>query len=128
MWKNIYINENNIEHYNGRSVLIKMPKSSDYKDYVFWHPVKCVHENDNKRYITLGYTDEWTFSLKKYGKGKFNKYQVIEEIEITVEEFENAFRDINDNYTKKALNRYETHKPEKLEPIECDVLEDLKDE
>lgn len=128
-WKNININKQNIETETGRAVLIKMPNNSDYAGFKFWHPAKCVREGKHSYAASLGYTDEFTFKLFKNGNGKYNKYEVIEEIEIGVEEFEEAFGIMNENISApKHKSNYETHKPQKEEVKEVKILEELKDE
>ena len=90
MWKNIEINIQNIETDTGKATLIKMPNKSRYAGYKFWHPSKLVRYGSNSYARSIGYTDEFTFKLFK--NGKHNKFEVIDEIEIDVEEFEEAFK------------------------------------
>lgn len=130
MWKNININMQNIIAETDKAVLINMPNNSDYKGYSFWHPSKLVRSGRHSHAVSLGYTDDFTFKLKKYGKGKYNKSQVVKEQEIDAEEFEIAFGVMNDNIKKpepKYINEYETHKPEKVEAEEVEALDELKD-
>lgn len=130
-WKNININKNNIQAETENSMLIGMPKLSGYKGYSFWHPAKCIHDSFTNGYISLGYTDEWEFKLKKYGKGKYNKYQVIDEITVGAEEIENAFRNMNDQACSNKIqkvNPFETYKPEKLKPEHTEALQELIDD
>lgn len=128
-WKNININIQNIKQETDRAVLIAMPHNSNYDGYSFWHPSKLVRDGNHSYAISLGYTDDFTFNLKKYGHGKYNKYQVIAEQTISVKEFEQAFGVMDENI-KKPLpkNDFETHKPEILEAEKVDVLDELKDE
>lgn len=37
-WKKVQISRQNIQAETARAVLIKMPRKSEYKGYVFWHP------------------------------------------------------------------------------------------
>ena len=92
MWKNIEINIQNIEIDTGNAVLIKIPNKSKYASYKFWHPSKLVRYGSNSYARSIGYTDEFTFKLFK--NGKHNKFEVIDENEIDVEEFEEALRAI----------------------------------
>lgn len=86
MWKNINISKNNIDHETAKAVLIKMPNKSNYKGYCFWHSSKLVRKGRNKNSISIGYTNDFTFKLIKYGNGKYNKFDIIKEIEISVDE------------------------------------------
>lgn len=129
MWKNIEINVQNIETDTGKSTLIKMPNKSNYAGYKFWHPSKLVRYGSNSYARSIGYTDEFTFKLKKFGNGKYNKFDVIDEIEIDTEEFENAFRCMED--CTRAKNNEETYlvieEPEKID-VDVEVKEELKNE
>lgn len=127
MWKNIEINLQNIETDTGKSTLIKMPKGSDYAGYKFWHPSKLVRYGSNSYARSIGYTDEFTFKLKKYGNGKYNKFDVIDEIEIGVEEFEEAFGCMKDcTRSKEDDFEIEHHIPEAKEVKEVEVVNELK--
>lgn len=128
-WKNLNINKQNIDVETSRSVLIKMPHNSDFDGYKFWHPSKLVRKGRNSNSVSISYNDEFTFNLKKYENGKYNKREVIDEIEIDTEEFENAFNVMNENITsKKFVNDYETHKPQKIEPVEPKIEGELLDD
>lgn len=125
MWKNIQINKQNIKAETMKAVLIQMPHNSNYDGFSFWHPSKLVRTGYNSNALSIGYNDDFTFNLIKYGKGK---YILAEEV-IGVEEFEEAFRVMNENITAShTKNIYETHKPAPLEVKEVSVLDELKDE
>lgn len=127
-WKNIEINKQNIESETRKATLIKMPNNSKYANYKFWHPSKLVKNGSNSYARSLGYTDEFTFKLKKYGNGKWNKYDVIDEIEITVEEFEKAFECMENCTKEKSKETYlVVTEPKKIE-IDVVVNEELKNE
>lgn len=127
MWKNININKQNIEAETGKAILIKMPNNSNYKGFMFWHPTKLVRDGRNKNAVSIGYNDEFTFDLKKLGNGKYNKMDVIDEIKISVEEFEEAFGVMDENITslKKDETYLRVEEPEKVEK-EVEVEECLK--
>ena len=129
MWKNVEINLQNIETETERAVLIKMPNKSKYAGYKFWHPSKLVRYGNNDYARSIGYTDEFTFKLKKYGNGKWNKRQVIDEKEISVEEFEDAFGCMKD--CTRSKDKEESYliieEPEKVEK-EIEIEEDLKND
>ena len=128
MWKNIKINIQNIETDTGKAALIKMPNKSRYAGYKFWHPSKLVRYGSNRYARSIGYTDEFTFKLFKNGNGKYNKFDVIDEIEIDVEEFEEAFDCMSDCTRAKSDETYLIVKePEKVEK-EIEIEEELKNE
>ena len=128
MWKNVEINIQNIEYDSGRATLIKMPNKSRYAGYKFWHPSKLIRSGSNSYASRLGYTDEFTFTLKKYGNGKYNSNKVIDEIEIDVETFEEIFECMADCTRAKQGETYLIiEEPEKIE-IEVEIEEELKNE
>lgn len=126
MWKNIEINVQNIEINTGKATLIKMPNNSEYAGYKFWHPSKLVRYGSNSYARSIGYTDNFTFKLFKNGKGKYNKFDVIDEVEIDAEEFEEAFGCMKDCTRAKEDNSYlivkEPDKFEKEVKIEKSLL------
>lgn len=129
MWKNIEINLQNIETETEKAVLIKMPNNSNYAGYKFWHPSKLVRYGSNSYARSIGYTDQFTFKLKKYGNGKWNKTKVIDEKEISVEEFEEAFNCMK-SCTRPKDNEESyliVEEPEKVEK-EIEVDGELKNE
>lgn len=103
-WKNIYISKNNIETETARAVLIKMPNKSDYASYIFWHPAKLVRESRGGK-VSIGYTDDFKFKIFKNGNGKYNRFDKIDEKEISAEEIEEAFGAMNDHYETLESHR-----------------------
>ena len=129
MWKNIEINLQNIEGETEKATLIKMPNKSKYAGYKFWHPSKLIRRGSNSYARSIGYTDSFTFKLKKYGNGKWNKNEVIDEKEISVEEFEEAFGCMK-SCTRPKDNEESyliVEEPEKVEK-EIEVDGELKNE
>lgn len=100
-WKTININNSNIVVEADRTTLVKMPNKSRYAGYCFWHPNKLIREGKNSNASTLSYSDGFKFQLVKYGKGRYNKHDIIQRIEITIEEFENAFCVMSSNVREK---------------------------
>ena len=128
MWKNIEINIQNIEIDTGNVVLIKMPNKSKYASYKFWHPSKLIKYGSNSNSVSIGYTNDFAFKLFKNGNGKYNKFNVIDEKEISVEEFEEAFDCMSDCTRTKSNETYLIVKePEKIEK-EIEIEEELKNE
>lgn len=127
-WKNININKNQIKADTGKAVLIALPHNSKYDGFSFWHPSKLVRNGRHSAAVSIGYTNDFTFTLKKYGNGKYNGRDVIAEKVISVEEFENAYGVENENITEKNIkNPYETHKPQEVEAIENNAIKELQD-
>ena len=126
MWKNIQINDNQIDVFTDRAALVKMPNNSEYCGYKFWHPIKLIRNGKHSSASSLSYTDEFEFKLLKYGKGKHNSRDVIDEIVIDSCEFEDAFGVTSDNVREKQTQSL-YHVPDEIEPQESGVLEDLAD-
>lgn len=126
MWKNVEINIQNIECDTGKATLIKMPNKSRYAGYKFWHPSKLIRYGSNSYARKLGYTDDFKFTLKKYGKGKYNSRDVINEVVIDVEEFEDVFECMQDCTRAKSNETYlNVKEPEKVD-LDVEVKEELK--
>lgn len=129
MWKTVQINRQNIKVDTTRAMLINCPHKSKFDGFSFWHPSKLIRMGKNLDAVSLSYTDDFTFTLKKYGKGRYNSNTVIEEKTITIAEFEEMFGVMNENITApKKTNPFETHKPATVEPTETTALDELKDE
>lgn len=141
MWYKININLQNIELNTGKVVLIKMPKVSKYGGYKFWHPSKLVRENGGKGYhFTFSFTEEFEFKLLQYGNGKYNKFDVVDEIKVSYSEILEAFEngdvsisEANEKHAKKEFKEQfitkeiTVHTPAKIDSnIEVKIDEELK--
>ena len=127
-WKTIDINIQNIDNDNGKATLIKMPNNSKYAGYKFWHPSKLVRDGNNSYAKTFSYNDEFIFKLKKYGNGKWNKFDIIDEIEITPKQMEEAFECMEDCTKEKSNETYLViTEPKKIEK-EITINKELKNE
>lgn len=129
MWHKIFFNAQSIQSETDSSVLIKMPNNSQYKGYVFWHPIKCVRTQGGKGYHkTFSFTDDWLFTLKLYGKGKSNRFDVIKEVELTADKMMEVFGVVNENVSdfvvaetlkiidkETIITEIEHHIPKKLD-------------
>ena len=92
VWHKVTFNTQNIETETAKAVLIACPHKSDYDGYVFWHPAKLVRDAGSKGWDkSFSFTDEFEFNLKKYGKGKYNKSQVIDEVTLSADEIAAVF-------------------------------------
>lgn len=125
-WKTIQINVQNVETETGKATLIKMPNKSNYAGYKFWHPSKLIRNGRNSYALSVSYNDTFKFKLFKNGKGKYNKFDVIDDLEISVEEFEEAFGCMEDCTRSKSNETYLiVEEPDKIEK-EIKIVEELK--
>ena len=122
-WKSFAISTCSIEARTSKAVLIKMPKGSDYAGFVVWHPAKLV-EHCLSYVEKISYTDDFEFRLFKKGKGRFNYNQRIAEKTISAAEMRKAMEAMEITIP----DPYELHTPELIDPVEVEVLEELKDE
>lgn len=128
MWKSIQINKQNIKAETSKSVLIACPHNSKYDGYCFWHTSKLVRSGKHSNAVSISYTDDFTFNLKKYGKGKYNGNEVIDEKQIGYNELEEAFGVMNENITAPAIKSpFETHKPVAMAAEHTEADESLID-
>lgn len=127
MWKNIFINKQNIVYDNCSSVLIKMPNNSEYSDYYFWHPSKLIRNGSHSFNRSIGYSDEFKFKLFKYGKGKYNSKQIVSRQEIGTEELEIAFEMMNNNLNNDDASYLIVNEPTKITK-KVEVIKDLINE
>jgi hypothetical protein len=92
-WHRVKFNVQNIEAETEKAVLIKCPHNSEYDGFAFWHPAKLVRDAGGKGWFkTFSFTDDFEFKLKKYGKGQFNKSDVIEQTTISAKEMLTVFQ------------------------------------
>lgn len=129
-WRSININKQNIEYDSGKAVLINCPHKSDYDGYSFWHPSKLIRDGKHSYALSVSYTNDFIFKLIKYGRGKCNRNEVIDQKEIGVEEFEEMFEVMNENIvaSKEDADSYLiVEEPEKVEK-EIKVVEELKND
>lgn len=118
MWRSIQINKQNIIAETGKAILIACPHNSAFDGFTFWHSSMLVREGKHRGAVSISYTDEFTFHLKKYGKGKYNSREVLDEVQLGYEELEEIFGVMNENITApKEKNPYETHKPQPIEAV-----------
>lgn len=93
VWKKITFNAQSIQSESDKAILIKMPSKSLYAGYVFWHPKKLVQKKSkNGKLMSFVYGDDFMFNLKKYGKGKSNKFKVLDEMNISAISMESAYK------------------------------------
>lgn len=135
VWHKVNFNVQNIERETGSAVLIKMPNKSSYGGYKFWHPSKLVRIEGGKGYNqSFSFSDTFTFKLFKNGNGSYNKYEIIDEININYEEMLEAFESTNKGVSnainlekEKKINKIIENK-NRLNNPDTTIIEDLKDE
>lgn len=114
-WKTINFNALNIEYETAKAVLIKMPNNSEWHDYKFWHPSKCVRTlSRGKGYFkTFNYTDNWEFTIFRSNK---NGDRTAEQV-LTAEDMEIAFDVVNEQISVDASTEsyLEIEEPKKVE-------------
>ena len=92
VWHKVAFNAQNIETETAKAVLIACPNTSDYDGYVCWLPAMLVRDAGSIGWDkSFSFTDEFEFNLKKYGKGKYNKSQVIDEVTLSADEIAAVF-------------------------------------
>lgn len=128
MWKTININKQNIRTETGRAVLIACPHKSEFDGYAFWHPSKLIREGRHRNAVSMSYTDEFTFRLKKYGKGRYNQYDVIDEVPVSADEIEEIFRVMDENISAPWQDESEIYTPDPLEPEHATADASLRDD
>lgn len=123
MWKKIRISKDFIQCRSGKSLKINFPKKSKYSGYSVWVSLKLIDEDTGKNYFIMLYKTDFIFQIKKYGKGQYNKFDVIHSKEISASEFVNEF-----DYLNGSDDIPEIHTPEPLKAEKTEVLEELLDE
>lgn len=93
-WHKLILNTQNIEAETERAVLIKMPHSSYYDGFKFWHPKKPLYLREsggNSHLLILSFTDDFEFKLFKNGNGRYNKSKIIDQRTISASEMIGQF-------------------------------------
>ena len=112
MLQKIYFNSQNIEHETAKAVLVKMPNKSEYAGYKFWHPSKLVREEGGKGYhMSFSFTEEFEFTLRKYGKNR----QITAERILGWEEMLKAFEQVNEQISGHEEAYLEVAEPDKVD-------------
>jgi len=124
-WNKLYFNKQNIERESERAVLIKLPSSSNYAGWMLWHPSKLIREEGGNGYfLSLSFTDDWSFRLFKNYKNKPNPEQMVEPKEI-IEAFKGSDEMIRSQATESSDSYLEVIEPKPITK-EVEVDESLK--
>ena len=112
MLHKVYFNSQNIEHETAKAVLVKMPNKSEYAGYKFWHPTKLVIDEGGKGYhMSFSFTEEFEFTLRKYGQNR----QVTAEKIIGLDEMLEAFEQVNEQICGHEETYLEVAEPDKVD-------------
>ena len=111
MWQQIAIPEVFYIGERGKSVMFKTPNS--YGHYTFFHPRSLVKFDSG--YFILTYKDGWQWAVNKrnIAAGTYTRLEVPSDEFLAIWEH---------------LSAYEYHVPAKIEPVEVEVIEELRDE
>ena len=124
-WKYMRLYPNQIKTKTDSAALIKMPPGSEFSGWMFWHPLKCIHEHPGKM-TEMIYKPDFTFRMKRYGTKPYNKYEVQEQRTISASALEDAFSMNGDVYFEDEEPLIYT--PEKIDPEGTVANEDLIDD
>lgn len=128
MWKKLNVNSNMVQADAPNALLIGMPNKSEYAGYSFWISKKLVRSGKHPAALEISYKDDFIFHLLKYGNGRFNSREIIDDIPLAADEMEEALSTVNENITgAKSVNIYETHKPPELDAVDTVADESLID-
>lgn len=122
-WCTVDFYENQIKTTTERAVCINCPHSSRYDGFSFWVPAAFVRKGRNAAMMSLSFPSDFVFSLKKTGSGRYNRFQVVAEVELKGIEIYDAFGE-----PAERLNPYETHKPQELAAVDVTADESLIDD
>ena len=131
-WGKVAINVQNVERNTEKAALINMPHSSDHDGYSVWVSLKLLRSGRHSYEYMLSIKADMEFVLKKYGKGKWNKSQVIDEKTINAEEMAAAFGGWVSDAPRMAAPAIDPdkeeiikHEPARLEPVEIEADPEL---
>lgn len=132
IWHKIAINKQNVAYTTEKAALINMPHSSDHDGYSVWVSLKLLRSGRHSYEYMLSAKSDMTFTLKKYGQGKWNKREVLAEKVISAEEMAVAFGGwVEDapRFSKPAIDPDKEeiikHVPAPLAPVEIEADPEL---
>lgn len=84
MWHKIYFNVQSIQGETDKAYLVKMPNNCTYAGYHFWISKKLVWEQGGKGWhLSMSINETFTYVLNKYGRGRYNRRDVISSVTVT---------------------------------------------
>lgn len=132
VWGKIAVNTQNVECTTASGAKLKMPHNSEHDGYSVWVSLKLLRAGRHSYEYMLSAKADMSFTLKKYGNGRYNKHEVIAEKTISAEEMAAAFGGwIEDapRYSKPAIDPDEEeivkHEPAPLAPVEIEADPEL---
>lgn len=132
IWRKVAINAQNVEYTTEKAALINMPHSSDHDGYSVWVSLKLLRQGRHSYEYMLSIKDDMEFTLKKYGKGQYNKRQVIAEKAISAADMAAAFGGwVSDapRFSEPAVDpdkeEIVKHVPAPLAPVEIEADPEL---
>lgn len=120
-WKKIAINKQNIKHQTGKATLIAMPHKSDYDGYEFWIPSKLLRRGSHSYELYLSFTDDFNFTIKKMGKGQYNRFKAVDEKTLSAEAMREAFGGVVEPEAEPDNGYVQVDEPEYRKPTENKV-------
>lgn len=97
-WHSVFFNTQNIIRQTEYSTLIMMPNKSPYPGFSFWMSKKLITEQGGRgSHAAFRFNEEFTFIIKKYGRGRYNFRQVISEQTLSASEMLIAWDMVSSN-------------------------------
>lgn len=90
-WEKIAVNVQNVKKDGDNALLINLPHNSVFDGFSVWIGKKLIREGEHGWQMHISVKPDMEFVLKKYGKGKWNKFTAIEEKKISSAELAEAF-------------------------------------
>lgn len=126
-WRKFAVNVQNILTDTGKACKIAFPHSSALDGYVFWISSKLVRGGSHSYEVTVSMHKDMTFTAKKYGAGKYNKFDVIDERPVSQDEIIAAFGgEVSGKYApRQDVEEVINHTPKPLDPVETEAAPEL---
>lgn len=126
-WLILSVNEQNIKAETARALLISMPHSCGYDGYEFWYPKALTDRGPHSSAVSLRYTPGRSIILRKYGKGRYNKTDVIDEVALSSLEWAEELASMSSNVTVPYAEENRLKQLKRILNSSREILDDLKD-
>lgn len=126
-WRKFAVNVQNVLTDTGKACKIAFPHSSGLDGFCFWISSTLVRGGRHSHENTVSMHKDMTFTAKKYGAGKWNKRDVIDERPVSQDEIIAAFGgEVSGKYgPKQDVEEVVTHTPKPLAPVEIEAAAEL---